>query len=196
MRKFLGMALVLAFMLAACDDGQAPKIGVVDLNRLMRDSAPGKAGLKYIESQQADLQSALDKIQDKLEKNPGDEAAVQELQKVYAASQQKIQAEGQGVVTRLFDSIQVALDNYRKQNGYQILIRVEALDSFDPALDVTNAIMAEVDKIKIDFKPAAENQESSGAAKKEEASQGDVNGNAEQEKPKDDAKKAPEGSKQ
>lgn len=154
MRTLLVMALALASMLVACNEGQSPKIGVVDMNRLMRDSAPGKAGLKFIESQQADLQAALDKIQEKLEKNPGDEAAVQELQKVYASSQQKIQAEGQGVVTKLFDSIQAALDNFRKQNGYQLLIRMEALDSFDPGLDVTSAIMAEVDKLKIDFSPA------------------------------------------
>ena len=154
MRKLLGTALALAFMLVACNDGQAPKIGVVDMNRLMRDSVPGKAGLKFIESQQTELQAALDKIQDRLEKNPGDENAVQELQKVYAASQQKIQAEGQGVVTKLFDAIQAAMDSYRRQNGYQILIRQEALDSYAPELDVTNAIMAEVDKLKLDFRPS------------------------------------------
>lgn len=150
------MIIVMALLLGACNDGQGSRLGVVDLNRLMRDSAPGKAGLKFIESQQTELQGKLDALQDKLEKNPSDEAAMQELQKVYAAAQQRIQTEGQQVVTQLFDAIQKTLDSYRSENGYAVLIRAEALDSYDPALDITNAVMAEVDKLKIDFKPAAQ----------------------------------------
>lgn len=153
---FLSMVISLTFLLAACNDGQGGKLGVVDMNRLMRDSAPGKAGLKFIESQQTELQGRLDALQDKLEKNPSDDAAMQELQKVYAAAQQKIQAEGQQVVTQLFDAIQKTLDSYRSQNGYAVLIRAEALDSYDPALDITGAVMAEVDKLRIDFKPGAQ----------------------------------------
>ncbi len=169
MRKFLVVALALALMLVACNDGQTPKMGVVDMNRLMRDSVPGKAGLKFIESQQKELQSALDAIQDRLEKNPNDENAVQELQKLYSASQQKIQAEGQAVVTKLFDSIQGALDSYRKNNGYLMLVRLEALDSFDPSLDVTNAVMAEVDKLKIEFAPLPNSAEPAVGAPAEAA---------------------------
>lgn len=158
MRFFSASLLIAALGLAliSCDGvSSGPKIGVVDMNRLMRESAPGKAGLKFIETHQTELQAKLDAIQDKLEKKPNDEAAVQDLQKVYAESQQKIQSEGQAVVTKLFDAIQKELDAYRKNNGYAMLVRLEALDSFDPSLDVTNAVMAEVDKLKLDFAPAA-----------------------------------------
>lgn len=152
---FLVLALGLAGLTACNESGSGQrKIGVVDLNRLMRDSAPGKEGLKFIEARQTKLQSGLDAIQARLEKNPEDQAALQELQKVYAASQQQMQADGQNVVGALFDAIQSALNSYRERNGYAVLIRAEALDSFDPALDVTSAVMAEVDKLKIDFKAA------------------------------------------
>ncbi len=150
------MAMLVCAALAACNNGQdggQAKIGVVDLNRLMRESAPGKAGLKFIEAQQTKLQRELDDIQAKLEKNPEDQAAMQELQKVYATSQQKMQAEGQNVVGSLYDAIQACLNNFRAQRGYALLIRAEALDSFDPSLDVTNDLLAEVDKLEIDFKP-------------------------------------------
>lgn len=163
--------LALSIMLVACNEGQAPKIGVVDLNRLMRDSVLGKAGLKFIESQQTELQAQLDAIQDRLEKNPADEAAMQELQKVYSASQQRMQAEGQNVVGLLFDSIQKELNTYREKNGYLLLIRAEAVDSYDPSLDVTNAIMGEVDKLKLEFKPVSQQpgQDTPAEAQAEEA---------------------------
>lgn len=157
MRIVTGWILMLALcgLLAACNDmgGSSPKMAVVDLNRLMRESEPGKAGLKFIETQQTELQSKLDEIQDRLEKNPSDEKAVQELQRVYATSQQRIQAEGQNVVGQLFDAIQKTLNAYREKNGYAMLIRTEALDSYDPGLDVTGAVMVEVNKLQLDFKP-------------------------------------------
>lgn len=157
MKKLLSLCLALALcgLLVACNESGSQggfKVGVVDLNKLMRDSAPGKAGIKFIEAQQTKLQNELDAIQDNLEKNPTDEEAMQRLQKVYATSQQQIQAAGQNVVGALFDGIQEVLNSYREKNGYAMLIRAEALDSFDPALDVTNAVLAEVDKLKIDFK--------------------------------------------
>lgn len=170
MRMKLGLVamLVLSALLLACNEQSGPKIGVVDMNRLMRDSVPGKAGLKFIEAQQAELQAKLDAIQDRLEKNPADEAAMQELQKVYSESQQQIQTEGQNVVGQLFDSIQKLLNSYRERNGYSVLIRTEALDSFDPALDVTNAVMAEVDQLQLDFRPVASEKPAEKAPAAEE----------------------------
>lgn len=150
----LGLALALCLGIAGCDNHSSPKIGVVDLNRLMAESVPGKAGLQYIESQQKELQARLDAIQERIEKNPNDEAAMQELQTVYTASQQKIQTEGQAVVTRLLEAIQKTVDTFRKDNGYSMLIRKEALDAVDPDLDVTETLMAEINKLELNFAPA------------------------------------------
>ena len=102
--------LVGIFMLAGCQQQESqvaqPKLAVVDMGRVMRDSEPGKEGVKFLESRQAGMQEQLDAIQDRLEKNPKDEAAMQELQRVYAVSQQRMQAEQQNVVNLLFDSVQ------------------------------------------------------------------------------------------
>lgn len=163
MRMFfvLPAALLLALSLLACQEqsGQPaqPKIAVVDMARLMRDSVPGKDGVKFIESMQTDMQKKLDEIQDRLEKNPQDEEAMRELQRVYSSSQQRMQAEGQNVVNILLDAVQRVLNSYRESQGYDIIVGTDALAAFNPKIDVTEAVMAEVDKQKITFKPLPEN---------------------------------------
>ena len=133
-----------------------PKIAIVDMARVMRDSEPGKEGVKFLESQQAGLQEQLDAIQDRLEKNPKDEAAMQELQRVYAVSQQRMQAEQQNVVNLLFDSVQRVVNSYRESQGFDIILAAEAVASSKPGADVTAAVIAEVNKQKIEFKPVPE----------------------------------------
>lgn len=154
---------------AAAVEKPAPATGVkwgaVDIARLMKESEPGKAGVKFIEDQQASMQKELDEVQDKLEKNPKDQALMQELQKTYAASQQRIQAEGQSVANQLFDLVQKALEKYRADNGYDMLVGVEALAAYNPALDVTDAVMVEVNKSALDLKAVSDG----AAPKKEEA---------------------------
>lgn len=162
MIKYLAMSFVLLMSgaLMACNEttGQSaqPKIASVDVARVMRDSVPGKEGVKFIENQQKELQAKLDELQAKLEKNPEDQTSMQELQRVYAQAQQSMQTEGQNVANLIYDVVQRTLDEYRVKNGYQIILGIEAIASFDPKMDITSAVLAEVDKKKIDFKPVAQ----------------------------------------
>lgn len=151
------LTIILCFGLLACNDNKPSavqnKIAVVDLGRLMRESAPGKEGIKFIEAQQKEMQLQLDAIQDNLEKNPQDEAAMQELQKLYSLSQQKIQAEGQNIATQILDLVQRTLNSYLEKNSYDVIIGTEALAAYNAKIDITSQVMEEVDKQKIDFKP-------------------------------------------
>ena len=148
------------FVLTGCQQQESqvaqPKLAIVDMARVMRDSEPGKAGVKFLEAQQAGMQEQLDAIQDRLEKNPKDEAAMQELQRVYAASQQRMQAEQQNVVNLLFDSVQRVVNSYREAQGYDLILAAEAVASAKPGADVTAAVIAEVNKQKFEFKPVPE----------------------------------------
>lgn len=157
-RFVMPVLFLLGIFLIACQEqGQAkPAIAVVDMARVMRDSTPGKEGIKFLESRQAALQGQLDSIQAKLEKNPEDENAIQELQRVYAVSQQRMQAEQQNVMNILFDTIQRILNDYCIREGYDVILGSEAAAAFNPKIDVTNAIIAEVDKQKLEFKPLPE----------------------------------------
>lgn len=154
------LVFVLSFMLLACQQTETkdaqPKLAVVDMARIMRDSEPGKAGVKFLESLQSGMQEKLNAIQARLEKDPKDEAAQKELQGVYMASQQRMQAEQQNVVNLLYDTIQRVLNAYREQQGYDIILSAEVAAAFNPKADVTAAVIAEVNKQKIDFKPLPE----------------------------------------
>ncbi|MDR2745070.1 MAG: OmpH family outer membrane protein [Desulfovibrio sp.] len=147
--------LALFFLLPALTGffGSAPKLAVVDMQRLMRDSEPARAGVKFLETMHAGMQEKIQAIEARLEKNPQDEEAQKELQTVYMTSQQRMQTEQQNVVTLLYDAIQRVMNTYREQNGYELILNAEVAAAFSPALDVTTAVIAEVNKQKIEFKP-------------------------------------------
>ncbi len=85
-----------------------------------------------------------------------DEKAMQELQRVYAVSQQRMQAEQQNVVNILFDTIQRTLNDYCTREGYDVILGSEAAAAFNQKIDITDAVIAEVDKQKVEFKPLPE----------------------------------------
>ena len=173
-RYFMPLALLLSLMLIACQQGEGTsqsKLAVVDMTRIMRDSEAGKAGVKHLEALQADMQEQLNAIQGRLEKNGSDADAQKELQTVYMMSQQRMQVEQQNVVNVLYDTMQRIINAYRADKGYALIISSEAAASFDSKADVTNDIIAAMDKQKIDFKSAAETEKAPEAEAGKDAAQ-------------------------
>lgn len=153
---FVIFLLLFCGGLTACDNNTSSSSGqkncVVDFGKLMRDSAPGKEGVRLIESMQADMQKDLDAIQDRLEKNPQDSEAMQQLQQSYSLAQQKIQTEGQNIANQIMAMIQDELDKFRAENNYDMIVMTDALASYNPALDKTNKIIERLGKRKLDLK--------------------------------------------
>ncbi len=149
------MLALMAFLLPACQEQQTamPKIGVVDGEKLMRDSIPGQEAMKFIEAQQNGMQEKLAALQEKMEKNPADEAVQQEFQKVYSTSIQKLQAEAQNAANQVQDVIKASLNAYREQKGYDMLIYSEIMASYGQTADVTAGVMEVINKQKVEFKP-------------------------------------------
>ena len=186
-RFIMPLALLLSMMLFACqqaDNTAQPKVAVVDMARVMRDSEPGKSGVKFLESLQGDMQTKLNDIQHRLEANPKDADAQKELQAVYMSAQQRMQVEQQNVVNMLYDTIQRVINTYRAEKGYTVIISTEAAAAFDSKSDVTNEVLELVNKQKVEFKPVAPE-----AGKAPEAAPA-----PKAETPKDDAK-APKAKK-
>lgn len=156
-RLVLPLVLVLSLGLLACQqaDNSRPGIAVVDMARVMRDSEPGKAGVKFLEGLQADMQKKLNEIQKRLETKPDDATAQKELQTTYITAQQRMQAEQQNVINVLYDAMQRVANAYRTEKGYDVILSTESVTSFDAKVDVTNAILAAMNKQKIEFKPMA-----------------------------------------
>jgi len=185
------LALLLSVMLFACQQGDnaaQPKLAVVDMTRVMRDSDPGKAGVKFLESLQGDIQTKLNDLQKRLEANPKDVDAQKELQAVYMSAQQRMQAEQQNVVNQLYDVIQREINAYRTEKGYAVIISSEAAAAFDSKSDVTNEVLERVNKQKVDFKSvAAKAPEAAPAPEAPKAPEAAA--------PKTDAPKAPKADK-
>lgn len=167
-RLFLPLILVLSLGLLACqqaDNAAAkPGIAVVDMARVMRDSEPGKAGVKFLEGLQSDMQEKLTGIQNRLEAKPDDAEAQKELQATYMEAQQRMQAEQQNVINLLYDTMQRVINAYRAEKGFSAILNAEAVVSFDSGADVTGDIIAAVNKQKMDFKPVTASGAASDAA--------------------------------
>ena len=156
-RFFLPLCAIACLLLPACEQsrnsGGDAAVAVIDLTRAMRDCEAGKAGVKFLEERQGGMEQKIKALQEKLQKNPKDEATQKEFQTAYMQVSQQIQAEQQNVVNLLLDTIQRVTNSYREQKGYRIILNSDMAASFDAKIDVTDDIIAEVNKQKVDFKP-------------------------------------------
>lgn len=145
--------LVLCLAVSGCQQTQEPavKVGVVDMNRLLRDSEPGKEASRFLEGMQKEIQQQIDDVQARLGKDPENENLQRELQAIYMGGQQRINAEQQNVVSQLLDLTQRLVNNYRKANGLSVVLGTDVAVAYDPALDVTNALLDEMNKQKVNF---------------------------------------------
>ncbi|MBQ7456407.1 MAG: OmpH family outer membrane protein [Desulfovibrio sp.] len=165
----LALSLIVCCFLAACQQGEAQgiqKIGVVNINRLMVDSNAGRAAAKYIENLQDTLRNQLTGLQstgdtEKESKAP-DEKIQKEVQMAYAT----LQTEQQNVQNVLNDVLHRTVENFRKANGYTMILFSDVVLSFEESVDVTSQITAAMNKEPIEFKPVTEPKQSS--EKKEE----------------------------
>jgi len=148
------MAMLSMLVLTGCIGSLSNEsvIGVVDTARVFRDSDAGKEGFKYLETVQAEMQAKLNILQMKLKKDPENKKVAQKLQETYLSFQQRIGAEQQKVITLLNDASQRVLDSYRAKNSLLIIISSEATLSYGEAVDITDGVIEELNKEKIEFK--------------------------------------------
>lgn len=153
MRKSLLFLLAImstAVLLTGCNQPKGGTVGVVNTSRVYQESDAGKAGVKYLESLHGEMQGELTKMQEELQKNPGEDTT-RKFQQLYAELQQRLGAEQQQVITKLNESLQRVLDSYRAQKGLDVIIGSETVLSASPAADITNEVIAEMNKTQVSF---------------------------------------------
>jgi outer membrane protein len=150
-------ALLLAtLLLGGCinpADSSAPAVAVVDSARVFKESEPGKAGIKHLETLHESMQAELNALQQELQAKPNDEALQQKLQEKYMVYQQRISAEQQQVINTLNAAIQKALDACRIQKKLALIVGTDVVLSYGSEADVTGAVISEVNKTQVEFKP-------------------------------------------
>ncbi len=150
----LPLALLTFFLAGGCINtgDPAPAVAVVDSSRVFKESEAGKAGIKHLESLHESMQGELNALQQELQNKPDDEALQQKLQEKYMVYQQRISAEQQQVINTLNETIQKALDACRNRQKLALILGTDAVLSYGPAADITNAVIAEVNKTPVTFK--------------------------------------------
>ena len=164
---FLPGLLIAALFFGGCIspfDSSAPSVAVVDSTRVFKESEPGKAGIKHLENLHESMQAELKTLQQALQDKPKDETLQQTLQEKYMVYQQRISAEQQHVINTLNDAIQKALDVCRVQQKLALIVGTDMVLSYGPAADVTAAVIQEVNKTKVEFKPIEPEPEAEAAS--------------------------------
>lgn len=158
--------LALCLMLGAClpDSQSKNDIAVVDLGRLIRDSEPGKQAQTFLEGIQEDFNNRLLAQQKKVQENPDDQKAMQELETMYVSMQQRMQTEEQNVSNNLLEQVLQTVKNFRETKNYRAILRSEAMVDYEGAMDVTGLVLDEVNKLTIEFKPVTTDQPTIPAA--------------------------------
>lgn len=194
MKKLALSALVLLALvvLAGCNGtGKSePKVAVVDAAKVFQESAPGKAGLAYLETVSAAAQEEFKSLQTEAGDDKSQESMMK-MQRALGQIQQRMNAEQQMVIGKLNSAFQDALAAYRAEKKLDVIIASEQALSFGPEADVTKDIIAAMDKMTLSFEPEkapeAATEAPEAAAEKAEAPKADEQ--------KQDAPAAAEGEK-
>jgi len=152
--KFLLSGLLLAALLSSgWIFGSSSGVAVVDSARVFKESDPGKAGIKHLETLHESMQAELNALQEELQSKPKDETLQQRLQEKYMVYQQRISAEQQQVINTLNEAIQKAIDACRVQKKLALIVGTDVALSYGQTADVTDEVIREVNKTKIEFQP-------------------------------------------
>ncbi len=184
MLRILPLMLLTLGLLTACNSpSEAPKatttaavqtIAIVDTAKIFRESAPGKAGVDFLKSIQADMQIALATLQAKVQADPENMELQQEAQATFGQLQQRMSAEEQNVVNILNELVQKSLDEYRTTKNISVIVGTEAALSFDKTVDVTGDIIVAMDKHKVEYKSIMPEEEKAAPAAPEAAPKADA----------------------
>jgi len=162
---FLGIALIVAGVVRVDAAGPAGfKIGFVDLQRTLNETAAGKKAKKKLESDKSKKQKELDKEQKKLQKFAKDlekqmsvlkpdvlrkrQQELQEryvkLQQTYMQLQQDLAKNEAELVRKIFTKASPVIQKIAKADGYSMILEKNesAVLWGQPALDITTKVNA------------------------------------------------------
>lgn len=155
-RIVISLCLILGctMMLAACNL-QGPSIGILDEATAFRDNNAAKAAMEYLQAKGAPLQEKAEQAYKVLEGEENEKnanayrEAMGELKTVMGAEQQRI-------VAMLSEEFNKTIEEYRKSKGLVMVVNKNSVLSFDESVDVTQDIIAEMNKLDLDFAAAVE----------------------------------------
>ena len=152
MRTSLVLAAMIAtaFILTGC---AGSKVGVLNSARIYQESNAGQAGLAYLEQVEQDVKAKAEAAQRIAESMPDNDALPLSLQKFFASCQEAMNNAQQQAVNAVQELVAKSITNFREQNGLTVIMQNDAVLSANPNADVTDGVIAEMNKSAVVFEP-------------------------------------------
>ena len=130
----------------------ADRLAVVDVERIFRESVPGKAADAHLEQTLSVLQKGMDEFRLLYAGREDTDEAQAALREVQIALERQFAAERlavqQVLTTHLNQVVQTWLIGNKQRNAPRAVAPANAFFAYHPDLDVTDVIMREMDKEK------------------------------------------------
>lgn len=132
-------------------------IGFIDTVRILQESKPGMEGIARLEKLQADAVKQLEALEAKrsaAEKKKDTkmvESIATEMQAIAYELQNKLQSEQEIVFALITQELTNIVEQYRKDMKLTVIFNHSDVISFDPKADITQKVMKEFNKKKLNF---------------------------------------------
>ncbi len=140
-------ALALPLMLSACNE-KGQSVAVVNAAQVYTECESGKQAREYLEKITTDMQNDLLELQAAAANAPAAtrQSAIEKLQTTSLEYQQRIRLEEQQILNKISEDYQSSVDAYRKANNIDVILRAEMIVSASEQADITQAIIAAMNK--------------------------------------------------
>ena len=149
MLKHMLFALLACVLLAAPTEALAVRTGVVDVEKVLTDSAAAKAANEHLAKVQAVLQKGYADLEKRVEKATKEERE-RELEAGRRVLERQMQIELQAARAVVSKHMLEAVQEWRKSKGGVVLAKAQVLD-YSPKLDITTEVIKGMDKKPVQF---------------------------------------------
>ncbi len=169
MRKVLLLAAALLLMISSvAHAADTAKIGIVDMEKVVRNSEPGQAALNKLKDQFKDAKESMDKQKAEIDKMREDmekqslvlsqeakmdkqtqfQRKVRDFQDNFQNFQRKMKIEEDKLSKPVLDIIMQVIQDFGKKNGYGAIMdgRGAGVVFVSDALNITDEVLVEVNK--------------------------------------------------
>ncbi len=155
-RNMLLPLLALCLMAGACQDTkkvETPVAGVLDLGRVTTSCEAGKAAHAFMEGIQKAYSEQIVAFQQNLGEDENNPLAMQAFETLYSSLQSRLQQEDQAATEKLLSGIMKAAETVRQEKGLKFILRSDMAIAFEKELDVTDLVVAALNRTPIEFTP-------------------------------------------
>ncbi|MFW5486888.1 MAG: OmpH family outer membrane protein [Desulfovibrio sp.] len=184
MRQKLTVLFAIALLVLAvgCNEQSAsssPRVAVVDANKVMQECAPGKQAIGHLEEISNKVRKDIEPLQEAIKKDQSDQESMKKFQETLGKAQKLLTSEQDRLFGQLNKAFTERLEAYRKANNFSVVLLKSQVLAYDGAADITNAMVKEMDGVKLSLETPKTEEKAEPAAAAEESAEGSADKKAE-----------------